>query len=92
MSYTELEFGTATREVLPRLVFLLDEVTVVPVAPGRPIGSQVRVNNSPPIHRPCLGGQAGLCCAMVRSPGEGEPGWVGDGQGLCVIYDLRPEA
>jgi len=48
VSYTGLEFGTATRVALLRLVFLLDEVAVVPVPSGRLIGSQLRVNNSPP--------------------------------------------
>lgn len=34
MSYTELEFGTATEAGLPRLVFLLDEEAAVPIRRG----------------------------------------------------------
>src|SRR5262245_10789482 len=35
MSYTELEFDTATEAGLPRLVFVLDEDAAVPIPPGR---------------------------------------------------------
>ena len=35
VSYTELEFDTATEAGLPRLVFLLDEDAAVPIPPGR---------------------------------------------------------
>jgi antitoxin (DNA-binding transcriptional repressor) of toxin-antitoxin stability system len=35
VSYTELEFNTATEARLPRLVFLLDEDSAVPIPPGR---------------------------------------------------------
>ena len=35
MSYTELEFETATEAGLPRLVFLLDENAALPIPPGR---------------------------------------------------------
>ena len=35
VSYTELEFETATEAGLPRLVFLLDEDAAVPIPPGR---------------------------------------------------------
>jgi tetratricopeptide (TPR) repeat protein len=35
VSYTELEFDTATAAGLPRLVFLLDEDAAVPIPPGR---------------------------------------------------------
>ena len=39
VSYTELEFDTATEAGLPRLVFLLDEDAAVPIPPGRLIDS-----------------------------------------------------
>ena len=39
VSYTELEFLTATEARLPRLVFLLDEDAPVPIPPGRLIDS-----------------------------------------------------
>ena len=46
VSYTELEFDTATRARLPRLVFMLDENAAVPIPPGRLLdddsGLQVR--------------------------------------------------
>jgi hypothetical protein len=35
VSYTELEFDTATEAGLPRLVFLLDEDAAVPIPPAR---------------------------------------------------------
>jgi tetratricopeptide (TPR) repeat protein len=35
VSYTELEFDTATTAGLPRLMFVLDEDAVVPIPPGR---------------------------------------------------------
>src|SRR5215471_8153867 len=35
VSYTELEFDTATGTGLPRLVFVLDEDAAVPIPPGR---------------------------------------------------------
>jgi tetratricopeptide (TPR) repeat protein len=35
VSYTELEFQTATEAGLPRLIFLLDEDAAVPIPPGR---------------------------------------------------------
>jgi len=35
VSYTELEFNAATDARLPRLVFLLDEDSAVPIPPGR---------------------------------------------------------
>ena len=35
VSYTELEFDTATEAGLPRLVFMLDEDAAVPIPPGR---------------------------------------------------------
>ena len=35
VSYTELEFDTATEEGKPRLVFVLDEDAAVPIPPGR---------------------------------------------------------
>ena len=35
VSYTELEFNTATQAGKPRLIFLLDEDTAVPIPPGR---------------------------------------------------------
>src|SRR5690242_2209169 len=39
VSYTELEFETATEAGLPRLVFLLDEDAAVPIPPGRLLDS-----------------------------------------------------
>ena len=60
------------------------------VTTERLIGSRVRVNKPPHIHRTSRW-SGGACCAMVRSPVRAGLGGVGDGQGLCVIYDHRPE-
>jgi hypothetical protein len=76
VSYAELEFGTATRVRLPRLAFLLDEAAAVPIPPERLIGSRLRVNKPPPIHRPRVVVRR-LRCAMVGSRDEAGSEWGG---------------
>ena len=82
VSYTELEFDTATEAGLPRLVFLLDEDAAVPIPPGRLIdgdpeflarqrevpGQAGRVRGDPG-----QGGQPGAARAAAAAGAAGDP-------------------
>ena len=68
VSYTELEFDTATEAGLPRLVFLLDEDAAVPIPPGRLIDGDPELQARQRAFRARLldvGGDGG----QVRQPG-----------------------
>src|SRR5580693_2617391 len=67
VSYTELEFATATEAGLPRLVFLLDEDAAVPIPPGRLIDSDPELLARQRAFRARLAG-SGVMAGKVASP------------------------
>ena len=67
LSYTELEFETATEAGKPRLVFLLDEDAALPIPPARLLDSDPDLRARQQAFRDRLLG-AGLIVAVVASP------------------------
>jgi hypothetical protein len=67
VSYTELEFDTATEAGVPRLVFLLDEDAAVPIPPGRLIDSDPELLARQRAFRARLAG-SGVTAGKVASP------------------------
>ena len=67
VSYTELEFDTATEAGLPRLVFLLDEDAAVPIPPGRLLDGDPEFLARQRAFRARLAG-SGVTLAKVASP------------------------
>jgi hypothetical protein len=67
VSYTELEFEAATAAGLPRLVFLLDEDSALPIPAGRLLDRDPGLQARQQTFRGRLP-QAGVILAMVTSP------------------------
>ena len=76
VSYTELEFNTATAAGLPRLIFLLDDEAVLPIPPAKALdadpGLQARQNYSGPgwpipgSWRPRSPARSSWSCSCIR--------------------------
>ena len=69
MSYTELEFATATEAGLPRLVFVLDEDTELRIPPARVFDQEVDRQDRQRAFRDRLR-EAGVTVAKVASPDQ----------------------
>ena len=85
VSYTELEFQAATEAGLPRLVFLLDEDTAVPIPPGRLIDGDPGLQARQREFRTRLA-ESGVMTGKVASPEQLE---------LLLLHALqetRPQA
>jgi hypothetical protein len=67
VSYTELEFGTASEAGLPRLLFLLDEDASLPIPPARLLDRDPDLQARQRAFRERLP-TAGVVLAMVSSP------------------------
>jgi len=67
VSYTELEFDTATEAGLPRLVFVLDEDAAMPIPPGRLLDGDLDLQARQRAFQARLAG-SGVTLAKVASP------------------------
>ena len=85
VSYTELEFDTATEAGLPRLVFLLDENAAVPIPPGRLIDGDPEFLARQREFRARLAG-SGIMAGEVASPEQLELLL------LQALLETRPQA
>jgi tetratricopeptide (TPR) repeat protein len=69
LSYTELEFQTATEQGLPRLIFLLDEGTSLPIPAGMLLDSDPELQSRQREFRARVK-DAGVTVQLVRSPDQ----------------------
>jgi tetratricopeptide (TPR) repeat protein len=99
VSYTELEFDTATGVRLPRLVFLLDEDAAVPIPPGRLFDSDAELRARQRAFRERLQA-SGIMTGKFSSPEQlqrllfqaltSQPTIVARTQGMGVRLAQRP--
>ncbi len=85
VSYTELEFDTATEAGMPRLVFLLDEDAAVPIPPGRLLDRDPELQERQRGFRGKLA-DCGVLTAKFASPDQLEVAL------LHALQDSRPAA